>query len=723
MHNTGSNISRRHFIKQSGLTGIALTLGIVLPGCGNDKGGIVNVSQGTDAGAGTELMSWISIDQSGKVHIMNHRSEMGQGTSQAIPQIIAEELEISLDQVSIRSAPANPKKYGPQPQDGSFSVRGWHKQLLQVGATARQMLIAAAAAQWKVPVTECYAKAGEVIHSPSGKRLGYGALVEEAAKLPPPQNVTLKNRKDYTVIGKPLPRLDTPSKTNGTAIFGLDKKLPGMLYAVIERSPRFRGKVKSFDDSATKAITGVKKVFKVKRPVFGAWYEGVAVVADTLWGAMQGRKALKVEWDDDGFEHLDSDKLKARMLEDIKRPRPSKKFETAYAKATKKLEAVYETPYQSHSCMEPLNCTADVRDNSIEIWGPVQEANWIQADLSERMKIPAANITVNMTFLGGGFGRKASPDYPYEAALISKEMKAPVQVVWTREDDMTGGPFRTGSAYACRGGLDAHGNISAFQAITASQPVGEGTDEDAKPGPASDNSGSLSGLLPGYLESIPHYSFGWCAVRSIIPTIWWRAPNAHSDGFAGESFIDELAIAAGKDPLEFRRAHLPGARYGALLDRLESVSGWKERGKKEGWGVAITHCFGSTVGHIVKVVKKVDGKIKIEKVFAVMDCGWYVNPDIIRAQVEGSIVMGLGAAIKHETHFKDGMAVEKNFDTYQMPRIHEIPDIEVHIMENDEAAGGVGEPGLPPLAPALCNAIFDLTGKRIRKLPFNLEEI
>ncbi len=337
--------------------------------------------------------------------------------------------------------------------------------------------------------------------------------------------------------------------------------------------------------------------------------------------------------------------------------------------------------------------------------------------------MPVKNITVNMTFLGGGFGRKASPDYPHEAALISKEMKAPVQVVWTREDDMSLGPFRPGSAFACRGGLGADGNILALQVITASQPFGEGQDKDYPPGPASTNSGNIGGLVAPYLQSIPHYSFGWCSTKSPVPTMWWRAPNAHSEGFACESFIDELAFAAGKDPLAFRRMHLQTARYQALIDRLETVSGWKARGKNTGWGVAITECFGSTVGHIVKVSKKQDGKIKIDKVTAVMDCGWYVNPDIIRAQVEGSIVMGLGAAIKHETHFKDGMAVEKNFDTYLMPRIYDIQDIEVHIMDNDEDAGGVGEPGLPPFAPALCNAIFDLTGKRIRKLPFKLEEV
>jgi isoquinoline 1-oxidoreductase beta subunit len=438
---------------------------------------------------------------------------------------------------------------------------------------------------------------------------------------------------------------------------------------------------------------------------------------------MQGRKSLKVEWDDEGFEHLDSEQILARMREDLKKPGPSENWETAFQQSAKKIEAVYETPYQSHSCMEPLNCIAHVQENSIEIWGPIQEANWIQADLSARMGIPANHITVNMTFLGGGFGRKAFTDYPHEAAQISKEIKAPVQVVWTREDDMSQGPFRPGALFACKGGLGPDGNILAFQAIVATQPMGEGSVTDAVPEPATSNSGGIDGLPKPYYASIPHFSFGGISTKSPIPTMWWRAPSASTHSFACESFIDELAHAAGKDPLGFRRSHLREGRYQALIDRLEALSGWKSRGKNEGWGVAITECFGSIVGHIVKVSHKPDAKIKIDKVIALMDCGWYVNPDIIRAQVEGSIVMGLGAAIKHETHFKDGKAVEKNFDAYKMPRIGDIPEIEVHIMDNDEKPGGVGEPGLPPLAPALCNAIFDLTGKRIRKLPFNLDEV
>lgn len=723
MEKTNQAISRRNFIRMSGISGVALTLGVYFPASGKTAAEIIHARMFDDKGI--ELMSWISIDTSGKVTIMNHRSEMGQGTFQAIPQMIAEELEVNLDQVNVQSAAANPKKFGPQPSEGSFSVRGWYKQLLQIGASAREMLIEAAANQWNVVTSECYAENGEVIHRPSGNKLSYGALVAEASRLTPPQDVKLKNRKEYKIIGKAMPRRDTPLKTNGTAVFGMDKKLPGMLYAVVERSPRFRGKVKNIDDGETRNVPGVKHVFKVQRAVFATLYEGVAVVADTLWSAIQGRKVLRVEWDDEGFEHLETEQLYVQMRDNLKKPGSSQKFEAAFQEASKKIEATYETPYQSHSCMEPLNCIAHVQDNSIEVWGPIQEANWIQADLSQRMGVPPENVTVNMTFLGGGFGRKAFPDYPHEAALISKEIKAPVQVVWTREDDMTAGPFRTGACYSCKGGLDKDGKIIAFQSITAAQWIGQewSAEPYPNPEPPTYNSGTMEGLSSPYLDAIPHYSFAGAGTRAPIPVMWWRAVYASTGAFACESFIDELAHEAKKDPLEFRRSHLPAARYQALIDKLETVSGWKSRRKNKGWGVAITECFGGIAGHIVKVSRQRDKKVKIDKVIAIIDCGWYVNPDIIHAQMEGSIVMAIGAAVKHETHFKDGKAVEKNFDTYKMPRINDIPEIEVHIMENDEAAGGVGEPGLPPFAPALCNAIFDLTGKRLRKLPFNLEDV
>lgn len=710
--------NRRVFLQQVGMSGLALVVGIPKLPPGNSNA----AAPSGEADFATELMSWITIDNTGKVTIYNHRSEMGQGTWQAIPQIIAEELEVDMQQVSVQYAPAHPKKYGPQPQEGSFSIRGWWKELLHTGAAAREMLIAAAANQWSVPASECYAQNGQVIHRATGKILHYGKLVIDAASLQPPGQIKLKDRKDYRLVGKPLRRRDTPAKINGSAVFGMDKVVPGMLYAVVERSTRIRGKVKSFDATQALAVKGVTHVFTVRRAVFGLLLEGVAVVATNRWAAMQGRKLLTVDWDDEGFEHLDSAAIEKRMEEGVLQPAPSAAFNDALKNAAQTAEAFYLMPMQSHSCMEPLNCIADVKADSIEIWGPIQEANWIQADLSERFGIAISNVKVNMTFLGGGFGRKAFTDYPHEAALISKEIKAPVQVMWTREDDMTAGPFRPGAAYHCRGGIDANGKIHALQIAAASQ-WGEGSLTEQAADAFSYNRGQIAGLAQPYYKTIPHFSFAGAAIKSPIPTMWWRAPGANIDGFACECFIDELAHLAGKDPLLFRRAHMNEPRCEALLDKLAAVSNWKNRGKNAGWGVAVIESFGSTVGQVVHVVKAANGKLQIKKVFAVIDCGWYVNPDIIRAQMEGSIVMALGAAVFHGTHFKDGVAVEKNFYNYPMPRIKDIPAIEVHIMENNEAPGGVGEPGLPPFAPALCNAIFDLTGKRIRNLPFSLDTL
>jgi isoquinoline 1-oxidoreductase beta subunit len=719
---TKKNVSRRNFLRYSGMSGIALTIGYYLPALG--KGNAEFLTAQSADNLGIELTAWVSIDKTGTVTILNHRSEMGQGSYQVVPQMVAEELEVNLDQVNILFAPSDQQKYGSQLTGGSSTVRGAYKDLLRTGATAREMLIAAAAKRWGVDKTECYAENGQIIHRPSGKKLGYGDLVEDASKLTPPKNVILKERKDYKIVGKPMPRQDTPLKTNGKAEFGMDKKLKGMLYAVVERSPRFIGKVKSFDDSAAKAVPGVKQVIKVQRAVFATSAEGVAVVADSLWAAMQGRKALKVDWDDSGFEHYSTDQLYAKMREDLKgKPLNFKSkgdFEREFAASSKKLEAVYETPYESHSCMEPLNCTAHFHDNKCEIWGPIQAPDWVQREIATMMGLKIEDVTVNMTFLGGGFGRKAFLDYPHEAAVISKAIGAPVQVVWTREDDMTQGPFRPGMVYQCRAALAQGGNIAAFETKMAGQDM-----DHQWPGASKlSYNGSVSeGFLETYFESFPHYSFGDIPLDSPVPVMWWRSVYASTNAFAYESFMDELALQAGKDPFEFRRMHFADERYRELIDQLAEKSGWHSRGKNEGWGMAITECFKSIVGEVVKVSRKADGKIKIDKVIAVMDCGWYVNPDIIRAQVEGSIVMALGAALKHETHFQDGKAVEKNFDAYKMPRISDIPEIEVHIVDNDEKPGGVGEPGLPPFSPALCNAIFDLSGKRIRKLPFNLDEI
>ena len=719
-HNNSDTISRRNFMKISGIAGTGLCLAFYFPALAK-AAKIVNT---TDATIGDiELNAWVHINTSGKVTIFSHRAEMGQGVYQAIPQIVAEELEVDLNIINIVFAKGNKKKYGSQITGGSSTVRTSYKNLLNLGATAREMLILAAASKWNVPASECHAESGHVIHRPTGRKFHYGELVVDASKLETPKNVKLKDRSEYKLIGKPLHRQDTAPKTNGTLVFGLDKKIPGMLYAAVERNPRMRGTVKSYDDTATRKIPGVKKVFKVKMKVYNTFREGVAVVAESTWAAMQGKKALKIEWDDTGFEHFNTPEIFKQQAA-ILASKEGVSFrkggdpDSIIDKASKKIDVVYQTPYQSHSCMEPLNCIAHYQSDKIEIWGPIQGPDWVQESISKEMGLEKEKVIVNMTFLGGGFGRKAFMDYPYEATIISKEIGAPVQVVWTREDDMTQGPYRPGVSYRCQG-VVANGEIGAIKVRMA----GQNNDHWESDERGVANSSATEGFLNQYFESIKNISFADVPFETVIPTMWWRSVYASTNGFAYESFFDELAIAAGKDPLDLRRQYLKEDRIRRQIDKMESVSGWKNRLKNQGYGVAITECFETTVGQIVKVSRHADGKVRIDHVWAVIDCGWYVNPDTIKAQVEGAIVMALGAATTHEITFKDGMVEQKNFYAYKMPRITDIPVIEVFIMENNENAGGVGEPGLPPFAPALTNAIYDLTGQRIRKLPFDLTTV
>jgi isoquinoline 1-oxidoreductase beta subunit len=438
---------------------------------------------------------------------------------------------------------------------------------------------------------------------------------------------------------------------------------------------------------------------------------------------MQGRKALRVEWDDSGFEHVNTAAIFKRHEELLKSEeglsfKKQGEPDNTLKQASNKIDVIYQTPYQMHAAMEPLNCVAHHQSDKIELWGPIQAPDWVQGDISDKFKIPKENVIVNMTFLGGGFGRKAFLDYTYEAVAISKQIGGPVQVVWSREDDITQGPYRAGISYRGEGSIE-NGEISALKFKMAGQNIDHWN--NAKRGKANDS--TTEGFLKPYFDSVKNISFADVPYEMPLPNMWWRSVYASTNGFAYESFINEMAVLAGKDQLDFRRQYLKDERCQRLIDKMEEVSGWKNRKKNEGYGVAITECFETTVGQVVKVSRHSDGKIKIDKVWAVMDCGWYVNPDIIKAQVEGSIVMGLGAATIHEITFKDGLVEQKNFYDYQMPRMSDTPPVEVHIMENTADAGGVGEPGLPPFAPALTDAIYDLTGKRIRKLPFNLNAV
>jgi isoquinoline 1-oxidoreductase beta subunit len=713
-------ISRRNFLRVSSVAGTALCLGFYFPA--NAKKGQLG-STATAEQSGFEFNAWMRIDTDGKVTLTDHRAEMGQGSYQSVPQIIAEELEVDLKDINVIFAIGDPGKYGSQITGGSSTIRGSYKKLLKLSATAREMLITAAANKWNVPATECYAESGHVIHKPSGKKFNYGELVTAASKLTPPKEVKLKNISEYKLIRKPLNRLDTPMKTNGGAIFGLDKKLPGMLYAAVERNPRLRGKIKSFDDSAAKKVPGVKQVFKIQMMVFNTTRDGVVVIADSTWAAMQGRKALRVEWDDSGFDHVNTSDIYKAHEELLKKEeglfvKKQGDPDGTLAKSDKKIDVIYQTPYQAHAAMEPVNCVAHYQPDKIEIWGPIQAPDWVLGDISTKFKMPKEKVTINMTFLGGGFGRKAFLDYTYEAVAISKEISAPVQVVWTREDDIRQGPYRAGISYRGQGSLE-NGEISALKFKMAGQNINHWN------GPARGkaNDSTSEGFLKPYYDSIKNISFADVPYEMPLPNMWWRSVYASTNGFAYESFMNEMAVLAGQDQLDFRRKYLKDERCQHLIDRMEEVSGWKSRKKNEGFGVAITECFETTVGQVVKVSRNPEGKVKIDKVWAVMDCGWYVNPDIIRAQVEGSIVMALGAATIHEITFKNGLVEQNNFYDYLMPRMSDMPPVEVHIMENTADAGGVGEPGLPPFAPALTDAIYDLTGKRIRKLPFSMNAI
>lgn len=723
MSNTDNqnNLSRRNFLRLAGLGSTALCLGLYMPDSAEAK--VLKEGQIYSENLDVELCAWIIINTSGLVTIISHRAEMGQGAYHSIAQIVAEELEVDLKEIKVEFAQGNEKKYGGQVTGGSSTIRSSYKNLLKLSASAREMLTAAAAMAWKVPASECYAQSGYIIHKPSGKKTNYGDLALAASKLPTPTNPKLKKISEYKLIRKPIRRIDTVAKTNGSLIFGLDKRIPDLQFASVERDPRFLGKVKSFDASEALKVPGVKKVFKVAMGYYEFEREGVAVVANSTWAALQGRKKLKVTWDSTGFEHWSTPDIFSKQAELIQ-TQEGMPLKTQgdpsglLAKASNKIDVTYQTPYQSHCAMEPVNCIAHYKGDTIEIWGPIQAPGWIQDYVSKKFKIAKEKVIVNMTFLGGGFGRKAMTDYPHEAVAISKEIGTPVQVIWTREDDATLGPFRPGISYRCEGALE-NGKIDALKFRMA----GQNNDHWRGGKKTEPNRSTSEGFLKPYYKSIKNLSISDVLFETSIPTSFWRSVYASTNGFAYESFVDEMAHLGKKDPLDFRRQHLQEERCQKLIDKMEEVSGWKKRKKNEGYGVAITECFETTVGHVVKVSKNPNGGIKIDKVWAVMDCGWFVNPDIIHAQVEGSIIMGIGAATTHQITFKDNVVEQHNFYDYPMPRINEIPMIEVHIMENEEDAGGVGEPGLPPLAPALTNAIFDLTGIRIRKLPFDLTKI
>lgn len=714
------NCSRRRFLQAGALAGGGLVLGVHLPGLRQSARA---AEPGTPVFAPNAFVR-IGADESVTV-IVNH-SEMGQGCYTTVPMLVAEDLEADWNKVRFDAAPVAPvynhTVYGIQMTGGSSSTWSEWERLRKAGAAAREMLIAAAADTWKVEAKTCRAERGQVLSS-TGQRASFGSLVAKASRLTPPQEVALKDPKDFKILGKATKRLDTPDKTNGKAIFGIDVTVPGMLVAVIARPPVFGGKVRSFNADKARAIPGVKEVVQVPA--------GIAVVAEGFWPAKRARELLEIAWDDGPLGTLDSRTQYSQYAELAKKPGAVATkvgdFAAALGAAARKFEAVYDLPYLAHATMEPMNCVADVRADSCTIWTGTQFQTVDQAAAAQEAGLKPEQVQIHTTLLGGGFGRRATPssDFVREAVQVSKAISKPVKVIWTREDDMRGGYFRPRAYHALSVGLDAAGLPLAWQQRIVCQSfivgtpfephiIKEGVDDTAVEG-ARD--------LP---YAIPNLSVEWHQAPGGVPTLWWRSVGHSHTAFVIETFLDELARAAGKDPLEYRRALLGDKypRHLKVLNLAAEKSGWgKPPPAGRARGLALHESFGSYVAHVVEASLARDGKPRVHRVVCAIDCGPPVNPENIRAQMEGGTGFGLTAALYSEISFENGRVKQRNFHDYPMLRMNEMPTVEVHIVPSTDKMGGVGEPGVPTVAPALANALFALTGKPIRRLPIRTEDL
>jgi isoquinoline 1-oxidoreductase beta subunit len=702
---TVRKVDRRSFLKV-GLGGAAgLTLGFALPE-------ISRVSAQTAGSRVFPLTGYVHIGADDSVTLVLPKSEMGQGPMTSVSQILAEELECDWKKVRTEFAPVNPKLYGAlQGTFGSMSIRTGWDPMRKAGATAREMLVQAAAQQWGVDKSQCRAENSAVINTGNNQRLSFGSLAEAAAKLAPPSGVTLKSASQYRYIGKSLKRLDTPLKVNGTATFGIDAKVPGMQFAVLARCPVFGGKVASFDATKAKAVPGVKQVVQISN--------GVAVIADNTWTAMEGRRALQVQWDEGPLANLDSAGIRKMMADGTANPgaiaRKVGDAPAALSGASQKLEAVYEAPYLSHAPMEPMNCTAHVRADGCEVWAATQIQTAAHQAAMQITGLPADKVQIHTLFLGGGFGRRGREDFVAEAVEISKAAGVPVKLTWSREDDMTHDLYRPASYTKFAGALDAEGWPTAWHtrvACPSFQGIQNGVDRAAVEGIAD----------MGY--AIPNLQVEYTKIDPGIPTTYWRSVGFSQNTFFTESFLDELAAAGGKDPLEVRRRLLAkNPRMLAVAELAAEKAGWgKPLPAGRARGIAVVNNIGSFNAQVAEV--SVDkGKLRVHRVVCAVDCGQVINPAIVEQQIQSGIVYGLSAALKGGITIKNGRVEQQNFHQYEVLRIDEMPVVEVHIVPSTNAPGGIGEASTPTTAPAVANAIFALTKKRIRKLPIRAEDL
>jgi isoquinoline 1-oxidoreductase beta subunit len=712
-----SEATRRNVYKTENVPGGCLVLGFHVP-----------VRRASDEAAAPSAVfapnAFIRIGQDETVTLVANKSEMGQGVFTALPMLICEELEADWMKVRVASASCMEKDYrhtvwGAQGTGGSSSVASEWDRLREVGASAREMLISAAAATFAADRSECRAENGAVIHVPTGRRLTYGQLVEKASQMEPPRVVTLKQPEDFKLIGKPTRRLDTPEKTDGSALFGLDVSIPGMLTALLERPPVFGGKLKSFNAEKSKAVPGVVDVLEIP--------PGVAVIADSFWSAKKGREALETTWDEGEGGKLSTDALREKYAQLARTPgtvaRKKGDPARAVAKAARRLSAEYDVPYLAHAPMEPLNCVVDLRDQSCEIWTGTQAQTMDRRSAAAILGLKPDQVKINTMYLGGGFGRRGSKnsDFVSEAAHVAKALRKPVKVIWTREDDIRGGYYRPLWYDRIEAGLDASGYPVAWRHTIVGQSIMAGSRYEASMVKGGIDETSVEGAedLP---YSIPNILVDLHTPVLPVTTLWWRSVGHSHTAFVVESFIDELAHAAGKDPFEYRRSLLGGApRHLQVLELAAEKAGWgKALPAGRVRGIAVHKSYDSYVAQVAEV-SVADGKVKVHRVVCAVDCGMTVNPDTIAAQMESGIAFGLSAALYGAITLKDGRVEQSNFNNYPILRMRDMPEVQVHIVPSREEPTGIGEPGVPPIAPAVANAVFMATGTRIRRLPIGSE--
>lgn len=705
-------LSRRGFVTLVAGAGAGLVLGVRID------------SAYASDDARPEAADWVPnaflrIDDAGTVTIITPKAEMGQGVFTAIPMLVAEELDADWAAVRIEQSPARAPY--ETATGGSDSVRSSWLPLRQAGAAARAMLIAAAAAEWQVAAAECSTEPGVVIHAATQRRLTYGALASRAAtaSLPDVASLPLKTPEAFRLIGKPTVRRDLAAKGDGSAVFGVDVKVPGMLVASVARCPVYDGTLAHADDTKARAVTGVRQVVTLDAVRQAGLPARVAVVADSTWAAMKGRRALVLEWNGGPQAEFSSRALfaaaRAALQGDGDVTQNVGDVAAAKARAAQTIEATYEMPFLAHATMEPMNCTAHVTDSSAELWIPTQFGDAMQKRVATFLNFPVDAVTVHVTFLGGGFGRRAYGDFVIDAVQISKAVRAPVKVVWSREEDVQHDLYRPASVQRLRAALDEQGHPLTWE----NRVAGPATAGYWTPGSDHPGRNDAPEAIP---YAIPNRIADFVYVPAPVPLGAWRSVRHSQNIFSVESFVDELAFAAHADPIAYRLALLEGnARAQHVLETVRERSGWSQAlPKGRGRGLAFMNYGGTLVAHVAEVTVGRGGSVRVDRVTCALDCGQMVNPDTVRAQVESGVIWGLSATLWGEITVEHGRTVQSNFHDYRVARMRDVPIIDVHLVENHEMPSGVGEPPVPGVAPAIANAVFAASGRRIRRLPLEL---